>query len=255
MIKEILRKNKKLFNILKKINKYRTIAQVYIYKLFNPIRLSSCDKNSIRCEYDIRNRNYKYTLLGDNTPICCLTHLYEITRDITIVLNKEDIDYFIMYGTLLGQVRHNQTFIPWDTDVDIVVMKKDRLKVEELLSSELSSSYDIVKSEKIMKINYSKSNQLHADIYFWEEQDDILIDTLNDYWIKNRVQKSDVFPLKSSKLYNLDVEVPKNKEQVLKDTYGDDCLEKAFKKYASKKEIIRTFNEGKIDKRYMEVDK
>jgi hypothetical protein len=113
----------------------------------------------------------------------------------------------------------------------------------------------LINDKKILKINFSKSNHLHADIYFWEEQDGILIDSLNDYWIKNRLKKDDIFPLKSSKLYDLDIKIPKDSKQVLKDTYDNDCLEMAFKKYASKKEIIRTFNDGKIDKQYLEMDK
>lgn len=128
-LKKIIKKNKRLLNIAKSIKMSSSLMFVITLKLLNTIRKESCDKNGIRCEYDIKNINYNYTLFGKDTPICCLTHLYEITRDITKVLNTSKIDYFIMYGTLLGQVRHNQTFIPWDTDVDIVIMKKDKKKL------------------------------------------------------------------------------------------------------------------------------
>lgn len=103
-----------------------------------------------------------------------------------------------------------------------------------------------------MKINFSQSNQLHADIYFWEEKDSVLIDTLNDNWIKNRVNRYDLFPLKMSRLYDLDIKVPNNSIKILKDTYGDDCLDQAFKKYASKQENVDDFKSAKIDKKYLE---
>lgn len=242
----ILKKNKTIYDFI--INKYIFISyiKVYFLQVLNFFRVASCTRDSIRCEYNVKNKHYKYTLLGKNTPTCCLTHLYEITRDITSLLNKEGVDYFIMYGTLLGQVRHNQTFIPWDTDVDIVVIDKDKEKVVRLLTKKLPTTYDLMEGEKILKVNFSKSNHLHADIYFWEEKAGVLIDTLNDYWVKNRVKKNDVFPLSISKLYDLDVKVPKNSIHVLKDTYGADCLKSAYKKYALKKEIIKVFNNGII---------
>jgi len=246
LIKNSVRENKIMYDVLSKIKILFLLLKIYFLKVFNFVRKTSCTKDSIRCEYDIKNKNYKYTLLGKDTPICCLTHLYEITRDTISILNKENIDYFIMYGTLLGQVRHNQSFIPWDTDVDIVVMQKDKSKVIDILNKKLANTYELVESKKILKVNFSKLNHLHADIYFWEEKDNILIDSLNDYWIKSRVKKNDIFPLTLDKLYDLDVKVPRNKEQILKDTYGEDCLDRAYKKYAFTNENTFEFNKSKI---------
>jgi len=252
-LKSKLKNNKITYEYIKKIYIFSSFIKVYSLQIFNFFRVDSCTKDSPRCEYNIKNKNYKYTLLGKNTPICCLTHLYEIVRDITNCLNNEGIDYFIMYGTLLGQVRHNQAFIPWDTDVDIVVMEKDKKNVVSLLAKNFSTTYDLIEDNKILKINFSKSNYLHADIYFWEEKEGVLIDILNDHWISNRIAKENVFPLAVSKLYNLDVKVPRNSIQVLKDTYGADCLNNAHKKYALKKEIIKTFNKGIISSKYFKI--
>ena len=43
------------------------------------------------------------------------------------------------------------------------------------------------------------------------------------------------------------------RNKVLKDTYGDDCLEKAYKKYAFKQKDMNSFEDGIIDDKYLEI--
>lgn len=50
----------------------------------------------------------------------CLTILSEFDR----VCNELDIPYYLFAGTLLGCVRH-QGFIPWDDDLDVLMLRKD----------------------------------------------------------------------------------------------------------------------------------
>lgn len=48
----------------------------------------------------------------------------EILKDIDTVCRREGIRYWLMYGTLIGAVRH-KGFIPWDDDLDIAMPRRD----------------------------------------------------------------------------------------------------------------------------------
>ena len=67
----------------------------------------------------------------------------ELLRLLTIVAGickENDIPWWLSSGTLLGAARH-RGFIPWDDDIDIVLLKKDYKKLEKILCNYKSNEF------------------------------------------------------------------------------------------------------------------
>ncbi len=67
---------------------------------------------------------------------CQLKVLSEIAR----ICEKHEIKWFAEYGTLMGAVRH-AGYIPWDDDLDIVMMREDWNKFFKVAHKELPAGY------------------------------------------------------------------------------------------------------------------
>lgn len=62
--------------------------------------------------------------------------LFGILQEIDRICAKHDIQYFLAGGTLLGAVRH-QGFIPWDDDLDVMMLRKDYERFLKVAPAEL----------------------------------------------------------------------------------------------------------------------
>ena len=56
------------------------------------------------------------------------------------VCRTHDIEYFVMFGTLLGAVRH-KGFIPWDDDIDVVCTRDNFEKLEKVAKEAFTEPY------------------------------------------------------------------------------------------------------------------
>lgn len=67
------------------------------------------------------------------------TQIKKVELDILVKFanycDHNNINYFLAYGTLLGAIRH-KGFIPWDDDIDVVMLREDYNKLSDLLVKE-----------------------------------------------------------------------------------------------------------------------
>ena len=76
----------------------------------------------------------------------------EILNDVIVFCEKHEIEYFMMFGTLLGAVRHGG-MIPWDDDIDIAMTRKNYLRFIECVKTD---GGDLLRNNEL-KINGSGS--------------------------------------------------------------------------------------------------
>lgn len=93
-----------------------------------------CDKADI--EYEIDHINSKYR--GSIYQIRKLE--MEIMEEIDKICKDNNINYFLVGGSLLGAIRH-QGFIPWDDDLDIGMLREDFEKFRKLCPDLLPDKY------------------------------------------------------------------------------------------------------------------
>jgi len=65
--------------------------------------------------------------------------MFDTLVDIDRICQKYHINYWLSSGTLLGAVRHN-SFIPWDDDLDICMIKEDYDQFLQIAQKELPNN-------------------------------------------------------------------------------------------------------------------
>ena len=107
----------------------------------------------------------------------------EILDHVVSVCNQYKLRYYIMYGTLIGAVRH-KGFIPWDDDIDIVMPRKDY--------EQLTSIFSQTKGQRYILLNDNTKGYTLPFAKVVDTKTQILEETLDDF--ENNGIWIDIFP-------------------------------------------------------------
>ena len=134
-------------------------AQLFIFKV------PMCDVKS----FFLVDPQYKYekTKLIDRIMIPRDAQLQRYIKLYIIksLFEKYDIEYFAYGGTMLGCVRH-QGYIPWDDDIDLMIMEEQCLKITDEFRMELLyAGFQIKKSPEGYKIFDYLDGTFFVDVF------------------------------------------------------------------------------------------
>lgn len=92
----------------------------------------------------------------------------EILIEFDRICKKNNLNYFLYSGTLLGAIRH-KGFIPWDDDIDVCMLRKDYDKFIEVVKADLNSKYFLqnYKTDKNYPLQFSKlrkNNTVYTEV-------------------------------------------------------------------------------------------
>ena len=155
--------------------------------------------------------------------------LFELLKELIVYMESNNITYFITGGLLIGLDRHNNSFIPWDDDVDLCIFEKDKHKFDNY--------YRNRKHEDCI-IKYTKSGE-------YKDNDDIFIDIFvldnnthkykiyRDLWPNDSysniifplIKKQLILYLPDGKIYDkIYVNVPNKYSKYLEKSYGKNYM-------------------------------
>lgn len=86
--------------------------------------------NTLMLDYDLKPKG----ILKNMQDLC-----QELLNFVVIVCNKNDLDYWLVGGNLLGAVRHG-AFIPWDDDMDVGMIRKEYYKFNSVIYDEVKDN-------------------------------------------------------------------------------------------------------------------
>lgn len=139
--------------------------------------------------------------------------------DFKRVMDIHAVPFFLIFGTLLGATR-GQSFIDWDTDVDVGCFYEDYEKIGRLTEAFRGQGFKVLERDIIPPMDgyYIRENE-KIEIWFFKKED--------EFWAYDkrvRYPRRFLDDLDTMKFLGTEFRTPKNKEEFLKVTYGADWI-------------------------------
>lgn len=175
-----------------------------------------------------------------------INNLYFLLKKLSDICKENDIKLVIAHGTLIGHY-FNKKVLPWDDDIDVVLVGESIQKFIKLNTKELSNQYFLldINPNCINRNINDRKNVIDARLI--SKQFGFFIDitflTLNKFMSgKNKktivncksphyYDINDILPLKEDKFNGIDIFVPNNIEKVLISEYGINVLKPKYKNW------------------------
>lgn len=85
------------------------------------------------------------------------SYVYGIFKEFDKICRKHNIKYTLEGGTLMGAIKY-QDFVPWDDDIDIVMVREEYDKLLAIAPQELPQDYFLQSYNNVKEfpLNYAK---------------------------------------------------------------------------------------------------
>jgi len=188
--------------------------------------------------FSIFNRK-KFSLIFNTQPFSYVWDEKDKKLIKQIILNVKDcmkilnIEFFLIYGSLIGIARH-KGFIPWDDDMDVCVSENDFNKILDnkeifiknglevhIIKKAFSRKNYMIKifSKNGIKIDGIKWTWPFIDIFLYKQKNNKIIFDADHF--DYEFDYKDIFPLKTNLFEGISFSIPKNLDKINDTIYGN----------------------------------
>ena len=189
-----------------------------------------CTANATSCKDN--HPHYDHELgLRINTLPCCRKQVMEVSRHVASVFEKHNITYVLSDGALIGWIRDDGNFIPYDHDTDFFVDAMSAEKVEKLIPELEEPGFHFMyipnRKKTWFRVYFNtKSGSAGIDLWFFYLRGNNVVANYGDWGWVHLV--SDILPPRRGTFEGHQFWFPNHPGKVLDKTYGKDKWKKVL---------------------------